>query len=215
MHSDNAAAVDATTFWEDRYGDAGPIWSGRMNPALADALPRLGGGAGARALDLGCGEGGDAIGLASAGWQVTAVDISGRALVRASRAAVTAGVDERIAWVRADLSTWTTGASFDLVSACFLHSPVAFPRVEVLQRAASLVAPGGHLLVVGHAHMPPWADEHAHDVHLPSASEQVAELALDEASWDVLVAEDRPRLATGPDGSEVSIDDAVVLARRR
>ncbi|MDT7581580.1 MAG: hypothetical protein QOK35_2844, partial [Pseudonocardiales bacterium] len=38
---------------------------------------------------------------------------------------------------------------------------------------------------------------------------------LDPAEWKVLAAEARPRTATGPDGADVEVHDAVLVARRR
>jgi len=54
-----------------------------------------------RVLDVGCGEGADAVWLASHGWHVTALDVSRVALERARRAAVDAGV--AVQWVCAGL----------------------------------------------------------------------------------------------------------------
>src|ERR687896_472973 len=104
------AAADAAE-WDTRYRDAA-MWSGRPNGRLvaevADLTP-------ARALDVGCGEGADAIWLARRGWTVTAVDISHAAICRAREAADLAGVS--VEWVRADaLQTPFRAASFDLVS---------------------------------------------------------------------------------------------------
>ena len=59
-------------FWEERYASKSQIWSGRPNSTLVELIGHRAPG---RALDLGCGEGGDAIWLAERGWQVTAVDI--------------------------------------------------------------------------------------------------------------------------------------------
>ena len=69
--------------WDDRYGDE-PMWSGRPNEALVREVTDLRPGT---ALDIGCGEGGDAVWLARQGWRVTGIDVSGRALERAARSA--------------------------------------------------------------------------------------------------------------------------------
>ncbi|MBM9465328.1 methyltransferase domain-containing protein [Aeromicrobium sp. YIM 150415] len=205
---------DVRDFWDQRYGEREQSWSGRPNAALIDTAEDMPPG---RALDLGAGEGGDAIWLARQGWQVTAVDISRVALDRAARAAAEAGIDaERIEWVPADLATWEPAGQVDLISACFFQSPVELPRDEVLRRLSGSIAPGGHLLVVSHASPPPWARDHeGHGPALRSAEEEVAALDLPSRDWEVLVAEDRPRAVTGPDGQEATIDDAVVLFGRR
>ena len=85
--------AEAERFWEDHYRRRGRVWSGRPNPVLVDVVGSLRPGT---ALDLGCGEGGDAIWLARQGWRVTAVDVSATALDRAAADAATAGVADRI-----------------------------------------------------------------------------------------------------------------------
>lgn len=202
-------------YWEARYAGADRVWSGRVNRVLADVASGLPVG---RALDLGCGEGGDAIWLARLGWAVTAVDLSPTAIARAQMAATDAGLaPERLRLIAADLATWTDGNAYDLVAASFFHSwPIEVPRMEILRRVAGLVSRGGHLLVVSHAAAPPWADPaHVHDHRFRSPEEEVAALALDPAAWDVRLAETRRREAFGPDGQPAVLDDAVVLVRRR
>ncbi|MCB0912288.1 MAG: class I SAM-dependent methyltransferase, partial [Propionibacteriaceae bacterium] len=152
--------MGAAEFWEERYAGKPKVWSGRVNPGLVEFASGLPAG---RALDLGCGEGGDAVWLARQGWQVTAVDISATAVARGHAAAEAAGVpDDRIRWLAQDLAHWQPEGSYDLVSAFFLQSPMELPRGEVLSRAAAAVAPGGHVLVVSHAAPPPWARGHDH-----------------------------------------------------
>ncbi|MGL5850276.1 MAG: SAM-dependent methyltransferase, partial [Phycicoccus sp.] len=83
---------DAATFWEDFYSGSEQIWTGRANPVLVDVATPLTPG---QALDLGCGEGGDAVWLAGRDWHVTAVDISATALRRVVEHATAAGVADR------------------------------------------------------------------------------------------------------------------------
>lgn len=90
-----------------------------------------------------------------------------------------------------------------------------FPRDEVLRAAANAVAPGGLLLVVGHAAPPPWADAHAHEHHFPTVTEVLEALDLSPAGWRTDVAEVRAREATGPDGRPGTLTDTVVGATRR
>lgn len=212
--------ADATRFWDERYAEKEQIWSGRVNQRLADVAATLTAGT---ALDLGAGEGGDAVWLAGHGWQVTAVDISRTALARAAAAAELAGVADRISFQRHDLATDFPSGVFDLVSAQYLHSPVEFPRAAVLQRAAAAVAPGGRLLIVDHAAPPPWAQAHQHDAadgeehrlpDLPTLSETFDSLGLDPAHWQVERCESVEREATGPDGITGTLVDNVILARR-
>ncbi|GAA1494408.1 class I SAM-dependent methyltransferase [Curtobacterium herbarum] len=232
MTAEPTPRTDAEAYWTDRYGDA-PIWSGAPNASLVDTVGLLAPGsdlaaAGAaaggtadgaararRALDLGSGEGGDALWLAAQGWQVTAVDIAANALARGRAEAERVGLGDRLTWVPADLATWDTEDRFDLVTASFLHSSVSFPRAAVLRRATTFVAPGGHLAVVGHAGSPSWAShgEHAHAEPLVGPAEQVEQLGLDDG-WSVEVAELRTRQVTVPDGEPATLEESVVLVRR-
>ena len=202
---------DPAAFWENRYRDAGQTWSGRPNAALVREVAGLPPG---HALDLGSGEGGDAIWLAQEGWSVTAVEISPSALALAARNAEAEGVAGRIRWVEADLATWQPDGAYDLVSAQFLHSPVELPREDILRRAATAVGPGGLLLVVGHGEFPPWSS-HPHDeAPLPKPEEVLASLALHPDEWTVLTQAMIDRMATGPDGSLATLNDSVVTVRR-
>lgn len=216
MHTDHGTADDTTPsardWWEARYAERDGIWSGRVNAVLAAVAADLPSG---RALDLGCGEGGDVVWLAGQGWDVTGVDLSVTAVGRGSRAAVSAGVQDRTAFVAADLGTWETAARFDLVTASFLQSwPVAIPRADVLRRATGFVAPGGHLLVTAHA-APPHDELPAElrTYRFPTPAEDLAALGLDE-TWTVVAAELRPRTAVGADGAEHDVVDSVVVVRR-
>jgi len=205
--------VDAAAIWDNRYAESERVWSGRVNAALADSAGALPAG---RALDLGCGEGGDVNWLAERGWSVTGVDISQVALARAGKAAAQRSLEARITWVRADLDTWVPEGSYDLVSACFFQSPITLSRHDIVRRVASLVAPGGRLLVVGHASVPPWA-RHRHEGDGPElmhAADEAIALALPSSDWSLDIVEDRPRQVTGPEGHSADVLDAVVLARR-
>jgi SAM-dependent methyltransferase len=203
----------AAEFWEARYAERDQIWSGQPNHALITTIADLTPG---RALDLGCGEGGDTVWLAARGWQLTAVDISATAIARGRALAARHHVPEaQITWLVEDLGEWQPAGSHDLVVGCFLHSPVEFPRTSVLQRAAAAVVPGGHFLIVSHAGPPPWATGHDHASHrFVSPAEQLAELQLDDR-WEVVVNELRPRSAIGPQGQRAKLDDTVLLARRK
>lgn len=132
--------------WNAKY-TAERVWSGAVNSTLAPVASQLPLGT---ALDLGCGEGGDAIWLASQGWQVRGVDFSSEALARAAQAATDNGVASKCEWIQADLSIWTTNRAYDLVTCHFLHEELAV-RIRAWRSAAAAVAPGGTLLIVGHA----------------------------------------------------------------
>lgn len=205
--------VAPAEFWEDRYASADRVWSGEANRLLADVASALVPG---RALDLGCGEGGDVIWLARHGWTATGIDISPTAIRRAAAAAESAGVDRGSArFVVGDLASLPDGM-YDLVTASFLQSPVELPRADILRNAATLVASGGHLLITSHAGFPPGSEpSHDHEPRFLDAAEELDQLALDHGAWDVVIAETRTREGTLPDGRAVVLDDTVVLVRRR
>ncbi|GAA1888815.1 class I SAM-dependent methyltransferase [Lapillicoccus jejuensis] len=201
-------------FWDARYAGSDRVWSGRVNARLAEHATDLPPG---RALDVGCGEGADAIWLAGRGWHVDAVDVSPVALDRAAEHAarvLSDGAAARIAWQEHDVLAWAPDeASYDLVSAQFLHLPRE-PLQAVHRRLATAVAPGGRLLVVGHhpadAHGP-----HGSDAWRPTADEVLVALAPDPAGWEVLVRDAPTREHAGGDGGVVTLTDAVLLLRRR
>ncbi len=203
--------MTAVQFWEERYAGR-QVWSGKVNATMAALVAELPTG---RALELGCGEGGDAVWLAEQGWQVTAVDISPTAIERGRVAAAERGLAERIEWIAADLSDWAPDGSFDLVTASFLQSPLELERAGILRRAAQAVAPGGRLLLVSHAAAPPWASglQHGH-AEFPQPATELAMLELPADGWDVVIAEVRQRPAVGPDGTAAELDDTVVLVQR-
>jgi SAM-dependent methyltransferase len=199
-------------FWNTRYAEHEHVWSGRPNAVLVEEVTGLVPG---RALDLGCGEGADAIWLARNGWQVTATDVSSIALERAAKQAAIENVADRIDWQQRDLTSSFPPGEYDLVSAQFLHSNrEAFPRTEILRAAAAAVAPAGVLLIVGHGGPPPWEPES--DVRLPTPDEVLASLELPDGDWEVLRCDEYEREQNDPHGQPMTrIDNALTLRRRR
>jgi len=197
-------------FWEQRYAATERSWSGRVNATMATTVEGLTPG---RALDLGCGEGGDVLWLAAQGWEAHGIDISPTAVERGREQAQATGASAT--FESRDLAGWDPDGTYDLVTASFFHSPVTFPRDEVLRRAAGAVAPGGHLLLVTHAAPPPWADpQQAHHLCVPARHEADA-LGLDPGQWDEVQVEDVQRETIDPDGAPATLTDGVVLLRRR
>lgn len=145
--------------WDERYR-AGSVWSGEPNESLvalveglpvpaappAESLPR--------ALDLGCGEGADALWLAGHGWEVVGVDWSGVAVDRARTAAD--ALRSRATFVQGDArdASWLASLSpsrdFDLITASYVH-PEPAERQRTFAHLARLLGPGGHLIVLAHA----------------------------------------------------------------
>lgn len=198
---------DAHRFWEQRYGSAERLFSGRVNPRLTEVAAELPPG---RALDLGCGEGADALWLAERGWQVVAVDISATALRRAADVADEQNMLAQIEFQRHDLNETFPEGTFDLVSAQYFHSPVPMDREAVLRRAAERVNPGGVLLIVDHGAVPPWAQHHHHS--LPGIEDVIAALCLDANGWTRVRTEsvDREMVV---DGQTAAVPDNVIALR--
>jgi SAM-dependent methyltransferase len=212
-HDHDAGPAFDEAFWNERYRSSAQVWSGNPNLQLVAEIADLAPG---RALDVGCGEGADAIWLALRGWEVVAVDISGVALERAAQHArdIDAVASTQIEWRRTDLMVHPPDAdSFDLVTSQFMHLPPQ-PRTRLFAALVQSVRAGGTLLVVGH---------HPSDLatgvprpRMPElfySADQVA--ALLDDSWTVVVEDARPRTAATAQGDEVTIHDVVLRAIRR
>jgi len=212
-HQHDATAGESTEMfepssWEERYTGDQNVWSGKPNPQLVAEASKLEPGT---ALDVGCGEGGDVIWLAQQGWTVTGADFSANGLARAAKHAEEAGVADRTDWWQVDARSFAAdGRSYDLVTTHFLHPPDG-GMVDVARRLAQAVAPGGHLLVVGHAPSGVFT-------HLTKGHRDAMFLAEDllpalPADFEPVVVEQRPRTMVR-DGVTVDVYDATLLARR-
>ena len=208
QHTEQPEDHFTRAYWDERYSGE-QVWSGKPNPHLVTYASQLRPGT---ALDYGSGEGADAIWLAEQGWQVTGIDISPIALEGAASRATKSGVE--VTWQQADAFEWSAAATYDLVSAQFMHLPR--PAVVRLHRElAGSVAPGGTLLIVGH---------HPDDVgHAPEGTtfeemrftaDEVA-ASLDPAEWDTIEALRPERDWIDRDGHSAVAVDAVLRAVRR
>jgi SAM-dependent methyltransferase len=196
--------------WDARYSEpVGAMWSGRPNGRLVVEVARLTPG---RALDVGCGEGADAIWLARSGWTVTAIDISEVALGRARAAAALAGV--AVEWICGDaLQVAFPTGSFDLVSVQYPALPKAAGEGAV-RALLNTVRPGGLLLAVYHD----LDDEHRE--HMKSRGVDPANY-VDAGDLMQLLGDDftlelhavEPRI--DPPADTPHIADIVLRARRR
>lgn len=131
--------------WDARYAASELVWSAGPNRFVEEECGGLPPG---RALDLGCGEGRNAVWLAGRGWRVTGADFSAVALAKGRARAEAAGVE--VEWVEADVTAWDPPAgAFDLVAVVYVQLPPA-DRAALLGHAAAALAPGGTLLVIGH-----------------------------------------------------------------
>lgn len=96
----------------------------------------------ARALDLACGAGRNAVYLASQGYQVDAIDISANALARGAERAAEASVE--VNWLQQDLDDPTLDSGYALIIV------VRYADLDLVKRLPELLQPGGMLLVEAH-----------------------------------------------------------------
>lgn len=199
--------------WDHRYGGE-RMWSGNPNGTLVEEAAGLAPG---RALDVGAGEGGDAVWLAEQGWRVTASDISSRALHRVAAEAARRGLDVECLRADANATDPFGGATFDLVSAQYASIPRT-PDDRAVHNLLDAVAPGGTLLVVSHDLAPmrapadPATGSRPFDPDAYVRVEDVAAALARRPGWEVEVHQTRPR----PPGAASSqhVEDVVLRARR-
>jgi SAM-dependent methyltransferase len=127
--------------WDARYADPARPWTRVPSPTVTGALADLPPG---RAVDVAAGTGRHALWLAERGWQVTAVDFSAVGVEQGRAQAAGRGLS--IEWAVADVHGWAPQQPADLVLAAHVQLGVAG-----FARCAQWLAPGGRLVVVGHA----------------------------------------------------------------
>lgn len=202
------------TEWDGRYGDSERVWSGRPNGTLVAETDGMRPGT---VLDVGAGEGGDALWLAERGWSVTAVDVSARALERLRAEAERRGLEVRAQRRDANDVAPYGDERYDLVSLQYGSFPRT-PEQRGLRNLLGAVAIGGTLLVV--AHEASWASgdidvAQQTRIYDPGAfvgiDEVAAALAADP-TWRVDLHEARPRPAGAASGHHVH--DVVLRAVR-
>ena len=217
-HEDIAAAVRPSANeddWDNRYG-GDQMWSGNPNGTLVN---EIGGRTAGRALDVGSGEGGDAVWLAEQGWNVTASDISARALERVAAEAQRRGLRIELQHADANGRDAFESEAFDLVSAQYASIPRT-PDSRGVRNVLDAVAPGGTLLVVSHDLEPLRApiDTHEHSRPFdPDAYVRVEDFAAvlsDSSEWQIEVHEKRLR-PPGAASASHHVHDIVLRARRR
>jgi SAM-dependent methyltransferase len=203
-----------TASWEARYQSA-TMWSGRVNPTLVSHAPSRPGGT---ALDVGAGEGADALWLAEQGYSVTAVDASTHAVARGEAERVRRnradGVPRVVRWIAADVISDDLPqpvGGYDFVVAHFLHLP-SEERAVIWGKLVGAVAPGGTLLIVGHHE-----DDLAAGIRRPPR-----ELLFDErelasivpSSWTQSSVQKEKREQKVAGSTTVTVADIVLVAAR-
>ncbi|HEX7491177.1 MAG TPA: class I SAM-dependent methyltransferase [Candidatus Limnocylindrales bacterium] len=192
--------------WDERHSH-GDFEGDGPNPTLVDGVHGLTAGT---ALELAAGSGTNAVWLATQGWRTSAVDWSPVGLANGRAKADAAGVE--VEWLERDLFGWTPPVgAFDLVVIVYLHVPPN-ERGPIYTAAAAAVAPGGHLLILGHDKInategvggPP------DTVRLFTADEIAAELLAADPSLVVDRAEVVRRV---PPPGRAPIDSLILLTR--
>jgi SAM-dependent methyltransferase len=135
--------------WDQRYDTAEFVWATEPNRFLPPEVEGLTPG---RALDVACGEGRNAVWLATQGWDASGIDFSAVGLAKAAQLAEHAGVT--CSWMVADVAQprpadAPAGPQFDLV-VLFYAQMGAEGRRNMLASSAQALAPGGTLLWVAH-----------------------------------------------------------------
>lgn len=193
--------------WDRRYGTTDFVWSTEPNrflpPEVADLAP-------GRAVDLACGEGRNAVWLATQGWRVTGVDFSAVGLAKAQQLAEARGV--AVDWVCDDATAWVAPTGADLVVVLYLQLP-AGPRRRALRNAAASLAPGGVLVVVAHdlANLTGGHGGPQDPAVLPRPEDVRADLAGTGLVVERADTVERP--VSTPDGERTALD-CLVRARR-
>jgi SAM-dependent methyltransferase len=189
--------------WNARYDTSELIWKGEPNQFLP---PEVEGLAPGRAVDLACGEGRNAVWLATRGWDVTGVDFAGVGLAKAEQLAAEKGVTGT--WITADATSWDPPHTYDLVIVFYLQL-VDAELVATLRHVAAVTAAGGTVLVVGHhvdnldrGYGGPTSRAVLHD------PQRISEL-LGEWGLDIVRAEMVERLVDTADGERIALDSLV------
>lgn len=190
--------------WDRRYAAVGNLWAVKPNRFLVAEVAELPPG---RALDLACGEGQNAIWLATLGWSVTGVDYSQVAIDKARDRANREGVE--VDFVRADLLDFEPRPrSYDLVLLLYFHLPPAELRT-VLGRAQHALAEGGTVVIIGHDRTN--ITDGVGGPSDPSIHYTPDELSAGLTELEIVKA---TRVLRDVDGEERDAIDALVRARR-
>lgn len=129
--------------WWDPDGEFRPLHD--LNPARLDYIEARAGLAGRRVLDVGCGGGLLAEGMARRGASVTAIDLAPEALAVARLHALESGVEVEYRQVAVESLAAATPASFDLVTCLEMLEHVPDPAA-ILANLGTLVRPGGQVI---------------------------------------------------------------------
>jgi SAM-dependent methyltransferase len=199
--------------WDERYAAVDLVWSAGPNRWVEELTTDLPPG---RALDVAAGEGRNAIWLASRAWTVVAADFSEVAIDRAGRLArdqLGEAADRFTAVVSDALEPAPEGGPYDLVIFSYLQLPQE-ERRRAWARGIEAAAPGGRILVIGHASRnlhEGWGGPQDPKV-LYDPEEVVAEVT--DQPVDVESSDLKVRPVETDEGVREALDTVVVLRRR-
>jgi trans-aconitate methyltransferase len=193
--------------WDARYREKGGLlWTAEPNRFVVQVVEGLTPGT---VYDLAGGHARNAVWLAERGWDCTMVDWSEIGVQQGRDLAASRGVT--VHFEQADLLTWRPPAQKDLVLVVYLQLP-SDERRAVWRTAASAVAPGGTLAVIGHdsSNLTEGFGGPRHPAVLYTADEVAATVG---AALSVTRAERVERPVEMEDGMHVALDNVVVAVR--
>lgn len=200
MHSTSAREA-----WNGRYSASDYVWTIKVNQFVERHLADLEPG---KAIDLGAGEGRNAVWLAQKGWKVTAVDFSSVGLEKGRQLAQDHNVT--VDFVEADATTWQPDETVDLVLLSYLQlDPTG--RETVLSNAKTWLRPGGTLFVIAHDQT-----NVADGYGGPPSTEvcySVAETVAALGGMEIAVAEVVDRVVATDAGDQVALDTLVIATQ--
>jgi SAM-dependent methyltransferase len=129
------------SFWNERFAADEWVYGAAPNAFIADQAARL--PEGAAVIELGAGEGRNAVFLAEQGFDVTALDYSAEGLRKTRTLADERGVS--VDTIRADVMEWAPERTWDAVVIAFLHLPPE-ARPALHRRIRQILRPGGVLI---------------------------------------------------------------------
>ena len=191
--------------WDERYAASDYVWTVKVNQFVEAHLANLAPG---DAIDLGAGEGRNAVWLAERGWNVTAVDFSRVGLDKGARLA--ADHDVSVEFVEADATTFRPGRLVDLVVVSYLQLPPDHRRT-VLEQAKTWLRPEGTVFVIAHDRTN--IDGGYGGPSSPDVCYTVEETVDALEGLDIATAMVAERVVTTDSGEETALDTLVIANR--
>ncbi len=191
-----SSGSDTVEFWNEVWDTVDFSESGHdalLESVVSGLMP-------GRALDIGCGAGGNVMWLAERGWLATGVDFSEVAVQKARQLASSRGLDAE--FIAADASTYRPSAQFQLITSFYIQLPPE-QRRRMLSNASDALAPGGRLMFVSHDVSAPPSGWNENDLNsLTTTHEIVEELKELEIERAEVVGESGAHMTHMPDQGE-------------